>query len=46
LLQQPVNQGGLAMVDVSDDGDIAKVHRCSEESGVVARECDVLLRCI
>ena len=26
LLQQPVDQGGLAMVDMGDDGDVAKVH--------------------
>ena len=26
LLQQPIDQRGLAMVDVSDDGNIAKVH--------------------
>ena len=26
LLQQPVDQGGFAMVDVGDDGDIAQVH--------------------
>ena len=29
LLQQPVDQGGLAVVDVRDDGDVAKVHRGS-----------------
>src|SRR5207237_10329317 len=26
LLQQPVDQGGLAVVDVRDDGDVAKIH--------------------
>jgi hypothetical protein len=26
LLQQAVDQGGLAVVDVGDDGDIAQVH--------------------
>ena len=26
LLQQTVDQGGLAVVDMGDDGDIAKVH--------------------
>jgi hypothetical protein len=26
LLQQPVDQGSLAMVDVRDDGDVAKIH--------------------
>ena len=26
LLQQPVDQGGFAMVDVGDDGDIAQIH--------------------
>src|SRR5262249_21786211 len=26
LLQQAVDQGGLAMVDMGDDGDIAKMH--------------------
>ena len=26
LLQQPVDQGGLAVVDVGDDGDVAQVH--------------------
>ena len=26
LLQQPVDQGGFAVVDVRDDGDVAKVH--------------------
>ncbi len=26
LLQEPVDQGRLAMVDMGDDGDIAKVH--------------------
>ena len=30
LLQQPVDQGGLAVVDVRDDGDVAKVHRVPE----------------
>ena len=27
LLQQPVDQRGLAVVDVGDDGDIAKIHK-------------------
>src|SRR5437762_1239934 len=27
LLQQPVDQRGLAVIDVRDDGDIAKLHR-------------------
>ena len=27
LLQQPVDQGGFAVVDVSDDGNVAQVHR-------------------
>ena len=26
LLQQPVDQGGFAVVDVGDDGDVAKIH--------------------
>ena len=26
LLEQPVDQGGLAMVDMGDDGDVAKLH--------------------
>jgi hypothetical protein len=26
LLQQPVDQRGLAVVDVGDDGDVAQVH--------------------
>ena len=26
LLQQPVDQGGLAVVDVGDDGDVAELH--------------------
>ena len=26
LLQQPVDQRGLAVVDVGDDGDVAKIH--------------------
>ena len=29
LLQQAVDQGGLAVVDVGDDGDIAQIHRAS-----------------
>ena len=29
LLQQPVDQRGLAVVDVRDDGDVAKVHKNS-----------------
>ena len=29
LLQQPVDQRGLAVVDVGDDGDVAKIHRGS-----------------
>ena len=29
LLQQPVDQRGLAMVDVGDDGDVAKFHSSS-----------------
>jgi hypothetical protein len=32
LLQQLVDEGGLAVVDVSDDSDIAKVHDCSSGS--------------
>ena len=32
LLQQPVDQRGLAVVDVGDDGDVAKVHGCSSGS--------------
>ena len=28
LLQQAVDQRGLAVVDVGDDGDVAKVHGC------------------
>jgi hypothetical protein len=31
LLQQAIDQGGLAVVDVSDDGDVAKVHEPSFE---------------
>jgi hypothetical protein len=27
LLQQAVNEGGLAMIDVCDDGDVAQIHR-------------------
>jgi hypothetical protein len=27
LLQQPVDQGGFAMVDMGDDGDVAQVHK-------------------
>ncbi|MGH7878594.1 MAG: hypothetical protein ACREQD_03785 [Candidatus Binataceae bacterium] len=26
MLQQPVDQRGFAMVDVGDDGDVAKIH--------------------
>ena len=26
LLQQPVDQRGLAVVDMGDDGDVAKLH--------------------
>src|SRR5437868_5562583 len=26
LLQQPIDQGGLAVVDMSDDGDVAQMH--------------------
>jgi hypothetical protein len=26
LLQEPVDQGGLAMVDMGDDGDVTQVH--------------------
>ena len=26
LLEQPVDQGGLAVVDVGDDGDVAQIH--------------------
>ncbi len=29
LLQQPVDQGGFAVVDVRDDGDVAKIHKSS-----------------
>jgi hypothetical protein len=29
LLQQAIDQGGLAVVDVGDDGDVAKVHGSS-----------------
>ena len=29
LLEQPVDQGGLPMVDMGDDGDIAELHRGS-----------------
>jgi hypothetical protein len=32
LLQQFVDEGGLAVVDVGDDGDVAKVHGCSSGS--------------
>jgi hypothetical protein len=32
LLQQLVDEGGLAVVDVGDDSDIAKVHSCSSGS--------------
>ncbi len=28
LLQKPVDQGGFAMVDVGDNGDVAKIHVC------------------
>ena len=28
LLQQPVDQGGLAMIDMGDDGDVAQLHDC------------------
>jgi hypothetical protein len=27
LLQQPVDERGFAMVDMGDDGDVAKLHR-------------------
>jgi hypothetical protein len=27
LLKQPVDQGGLAVVDVGDNGDVAQIHR-------------------
>jgi hypothetical protein len=30
LLQQPVDQRGLAVVDVGDDGDVAKIHASSK----------------
>ena len=30
LLQQPVDQGGLAVVDVGDDGDVAEIHDVPE----------------
>ena len=33
LPQQAVDQGGLAVVDVGDDGDVAKVHSSSSEFG-------------
>jgi hypothetical protein len=29
LLQQPVNQSGLAMVDMGDDGDVPQLHQVS-----------------
>ncbi len=32
LLQQPVDQGGFAMVDVGDNGNVAKVHAASAKS--------------
>ncbi len=28
LLEQPIDQSGLAMIDMGDDGDVAKVHGC------------------
>ena len=30
LLEQPVDKGGLPMVDMGDDGDIAELHEGSE----------------
>jgi hypothetical protein len=33
LLQQAIDQRGLAMVDVGDNGDVAKFHSSSSESG-------------
>src|SRR6202035_136797 len=49
LLQQAVNQRGLAVVDVGDNGDVAKFHSCSSGSdngwGVISPENrDPLLR--
>jgi hypothetical protein len=32
LLQQPVDQGGFAMVDMRYDGNVAKVHGASAKS--------------
>ena len=29
LGEQPVDQGGLAMIDMGDDGDVAQVHGCA-----------------
>ena len=46
LLQQPVDQRGLAMVDVGDDGDVAKVHWCSGKSRGCRADAPLLLRCI
>ena len=34
LLQQAIDQGGLAMVDVGDDGDIAQLHGASVNWGL------------
>jgi hypothetical protein len=33
LLQQAIDQSGFAVVNVGDDGDVAKVHVASSESG-------------
>jgi hypothetical protein len=39
LLQQSVDQGGFAVVDVGDDGDVAKFHICPkwQKRALVAR---------
>jgi hypothetical protein len=35
LLQQAVDEGGLAVVDVGDDGDVTKVHGSSSGRALV-----------
>jgi len=37
LLQQAIDQRGFAVVDVGDDGDVAKVHGSSSGRAMVER---------